>query len=54
VLADQPETAEQILADLQANRKGRASIAPLALQPGLSQPAPLPESAPGEANPRCG
>ncbi|MCL4178945.1 MAG: chromosome segregation protein SMC [Verrucomicrobia bacterium] len=49
VLAEQPETAEQILAELQANRKGRASIAPLALQPGLSQPPPLPESAPGEA-----
>ncbi len=32
VLTDQPETARQILADLRANRKGRASIASLALQ----------------------
>jgi chromosome segregation protein len=33
VLTDQPETAQQILADLKANRKGRASIAALALSP---------------------
>lgn len=32
VLTDQPETARQILSDLRANRKGRASIASLALQ----------------------
>ncbi len=32
VLTDQPETAQQILADLRANRRGRASIAALALQ----------------------
>jgi chromosome segregation protein len=33
VLAEQPETAERIVADLQAGRKGRASIAALALGP---------------------
>jgi chromosome segregation protein len=32
VLTEQPEAAEQIVADLAANRKGRASIAALALQ----------------------
>jgi len=32
VLTEQPEAAEQILADLAANKKGRASIAALALQ----------------------
>ncbi|HEY2953318.1 MAG TPA: AAA family ATPase, partial [Verrucomicrobiae bacterium] len=31
VLTEQPEAAQQILADLSANKKGRASIAPLAL-----------------------
>jgi chromosome segregation protein len=33
VLTEQPESAQQILADLAVNRKGRASIAPLALAP---------------------
>jgi len=33
VLTEQPDSAQQILADLAANRKGRASIAPLALAP---------------------
>jgi chromosome segregation protein len=41
VIAEQPETAQQILADLSANKKGRASIASLAL--GIS---PDPRSAP--------
>ncbi|MHB8520578.1 MAG: chromosome segregation protein SMC [Limisphaerales bacterium] len=53
VLTEQAETAQQIVADLTANKKGRASIAPLALQrndhpegaaappaPGLATAAP--------------
>ncbi len=48
VLAEQPETAERILADLQVNGKGRASIAPLALQPATSRAPTLPESVHGE------
>jgi chromosome segregation protein len=48
VLADQPETAERILADLQVHAKGRASIAPLALQPALVSAPTLPEAARGE------
>src|SRR2546421_224963 len=31
VLTEQPESAQQILADLSANKKGRASVAPLGL-----------------------
>src|SRR5262249_51919265 len=31
VLTEQPEAAQEILADLSANKKGRASIAPLSL-----------------------
>jgi chromosome segregation protein len=34
VLTDQPETAREILADLSANDKGRASIAPVGLRNG--------------------
>jgi len=34
VLTDRPEVAREILADLSANKKGRASIAPLALRNG--------------------
>jgi chromosome segregation protein len=34
VLTEQPESARQILADLHANKKGRASIAPLSLVRG--------------------
>jgi chromosome segregation protein len=33
VLTEQPESAQQILADLAVNKKGRASVAPLALAP---------------------
>jgi chromosome segregation protein len=40
VLTEQPESARQILADLSTNKKGRASIAPLAfLRNGHSDPA---------------
>jgi len=46
VLTEQPEAATQILADLSANKKGRASIAALALQGGAGRPP-----APGEAEP---
>jgi chromosome segregation protein len=62
VLTDQPETARQILADLRANRKGRASIASLALQktcnpvttsvPAIDHSAsasPTPESTPSQS-----
>jgi chromosome segregation protein len=34
VFTEEPETAQQILADLNSTRKGRASIAPLAFQKG--------------------
>jgi chromosome segregation protein len=40
VLTEQPDSAHDILADLTAGRKGRASIAPLSLVPGS---APNPE-----------
>jgi len=40
VLTEQPNAAQQILADLSASKKGRASIAPLA----LCQPAGSPEA----------
>jgi chromosome segregation protein len=39
VLTEQPETARQILSELEATGKGRASLAPLALQ-GLNPEAP--------------
>ncbi|MDB6030480.1 MAG: smc [Verrucomicrobiales bacterium] len=39
VLTEQPEAAQQILADLSTARKGRASIAPLAIQPPLDASA---------------
>ena len=58
VLTEQPESAHEILADLSANKKGRASVAPLALlhnghgdpatqaaQPGTDAPATTQESA---------
>ena len=51
VLAEQPDTAEEILRDLHAQRKGRASIAALALgtpDAGVS-PAELPLPAAGQA-----
>lgn len=38
VLAEQPETAREILGDLSANKKGRASIAALALQSAAGIP----------------
>jgi chromosome segregation protein len=41
VLTEQPESAQQILADLAMNRKGRASIAPLALAPCSASQAAL-------------
>ena len=41
VLTEQPESAQQILADLAMNRKGRASIAPLALSPRSASEAAL-------------
>ena len=37
VLTEQPETAQEISADLSANKRGRASMAPLALV-GRSDP----------------
>ncbi|HTI99439.1 MAG TPA: chromosome segregation protein SMC [Dongiaceae bacterium] len=40
VLTEQPEAAQAILADLHAGRKGRASIAALALAPAPTEPAP--------------
>ncbi|MGO8676186.1 MAG: chromosome segregation protein SMC [Limisphaerales bacterium] len=46
VLTEQTESAQQILADLAAHKKGRASIAPLALAPcTASEPASPPPSA---------
>src|ERR1043166_5935670 len=36
VLTDQPEAAREILADLSANKKGRASVAPLSLTQGAT------------------
>jgi chromosome segregation protein len=42
VLTEQPEAAEQILADLAANKKGRASVAALALQSRAGVP-PAPD-----------
>ena len=51
VLTEQPESAQQILADLTASKKGRASIAALALAPGATpesveaMPATLPAGA---------
>jgi chromosome segregation protein len=49
VLAEQPGVAEQVLADLKANRRGRASIAPLALFKDLAPAFSLPEAAPKAA-----
>jgi chromosome segregation protein len=42
VLTEQPESAHLILADLSANKRGRASVAPLALAPA----SPAPETVP--------
>lgn len=46
VLTEQPVTAQEILAELRANRKGRASIAPLTLsyhrEPAVTVSAPAP------------
>ncbi len=45
VLTEEPDAAQQILADLSTNKKGRASIAPLALQHSAeAAPAPLTET----------
>ncbi len=46
VLAEQPEAAQQIIADLAANKKGKASIAALALdgRAGFQSAPELPES----------
>ena len=40
VLTEQPESAHQILADLSANKRGRASVAPLSLLRVNGSPAP--------------
>ena len=40
VLIEEPDAARQILADLSANKKGRASIAPLGLRQSTETPAP--------------
>jgi chromosome segregation protein len=54
VLTDQPETAQQILADLVTHRKGRASLAPLNWptpdqNPAAANPNPsLPPGSPGD------
>lgn len=51
VLTEQPEAASEILADLSANRKGRASIAALSiLAPAPSDPA---TDCPKEWSPLC-
>ncbi len=53
VLTEQPEAAQQILADLSANRKGRASIAPLAFaRNGHQEAAPKGEGAGGTPAPQ--
>ncbi|MBI3722155.1 MAG: chromosome segregation protein SMC, partial [Fimbriimonas ginsengisoli] len=44
VLTEQPESAQQILDDLKANKKGRASIAALSLRNSASSPAPQPDA----------
>jgi chromosome segregation protein len=44
VLTEQPETAEQILADLRNNRRGKASIAALGLQQRAAGSLPATES----------
>ncbi|HEV2210098.1 MAG TPA: chromosome segregation protein SMC [Verrucomicrobiae bacterium] len=51
VLTEQPEAAQEILADLQQNKRGRASVAPLALmRNGTPEVSLLPlESAPAGA-----
>jgi len=49
VLVDQPQVAEQIIADLSANKKGRASIASLGLL--NAPPEPLPEIFPPGVTP---
>ncbi len=48
VLTEQPESAQEILADLSANKKGRASIAALGLQ-NLESKVQNPESLPANA-----
>src|SRR5277367_101812 len=40
VITEHPEAAQNILADLSANKKGRASVAPLSLRNGNGAPAP--------------
>ena len=49
VLTEKPEAAQQILADLSAHKKGRASIAPLVLGgvENSTAPTPAPESGAG-------
>ena len=50
VLTEQPEAAQQILADLSAHKKGRASIAPLALlQSNGSEVSSVPSGEPAGA-----
>jgi chromosome segregation protein len=55
VLTEQPATAQEILAELRANRKGRASIAPLNLsyhrEPAVTVSAPTPNLAPASDAP---
>ncbi len=54
VLTEQPEAAQQILADLSTNKKGRASIAPLGLlaAEGTPQTATDELTAPSDSSPR--
>jgi chromosome segregation protein len=52
VLVDEPQVAEQIIAELSAHKKGRASIASLALTKGSN--TPLPEIYPANATPLLG
>ncbi|MBI4327851.1 MAG: chromosome segregation protein SMC [Chloroflexi bacterium] len=52
VLTEQPEAAQEILADLSAQRKGRASIAPLALLENNGSPPASPS--PGEPSSTAG
>jgi chromosome segregation protein len=49
VLAEQPEHAQEILADLSAHKRGRASIVPLALLRNGNGEAAVETQAPGEA-----
>jgi chromosome segregation protein len=54
VLTEQPDAAEQILAELRAKKQGRASIAPLALKRGAGSLPASPVNAAPDASSRAG